>query len=348
MRRLPILILLLAGAVACVPATVELEPRGAVGVRIVPTAGSRGEPFVSADGWSIRVTTFAVALELSAGEVSEGGVSSFGGTQMNIDGSEPADGIVRALPAGREQSALVNLPYRSIARGVCYSCYGIELDTFTPEMRARFLQTVYPAPQCEFADPFTAVTEDRVGAGDCMQQGPNVWIVVEATRGDRRLTLDVALDAYVYRYMEATSSPLLVTRDSVVFTQMSLSAERIFALDDGVVRFDEYAAADADGDGRITFLELIERRDARYDRWIADLNGTTITDVPGVDDPSPTKPAADGGAGDDAGEIGAPEPAPDGVEHGDGWYEELDFESGVPSLLDLLRASSGRIFQRLP
>jgi hypothetical protein len=51
--------------VACVPAGASVDPRGATGAVMTPSAATRGEPFVTKDGWTVRIDELAFVTMLT-------------------------------------------------------------------------------------------------------------------------------------------------------------------------------------------------------------------------------------------------------------------------------------------
>jgi hypothetical protein len=57
---------------ACVPATEELAPRGALGASLTPSAATRGEAFMTADGFTVTIERSVAYLEINPSWLDQG------------------------------------------------------------------------------------------------------------------------------------------------------------------------------------------------------------------------------------------------------------------------------------
>lgn len=248
MSRLPAAVLVGAAVAACVPATVDENPRGAIGVKLRPSAATRGEPFTTTDGWTIRVTKTALMVHIGAASVEAYGTSSHGEpTTAFVPGDLEWEGVVRAIPVG-QYSPAVSFAYRNFYRGVCEYCPEPEEDRSDALMRARFAR---PADGAAIEHCLGGVPD-----ADCSLPGPSFWIVLTATRGARTVTLDLAFDPQSF-FSERSAGPLLqIKRNDIVGAEVVVAVERLFAGRDGELVFDDLAEADTNLDGVLSPVEL--------------------------------------------------------------------------------------------
>lgn len=291
---------------ACVPATEELRPRGALLVRTEPSPAARGAPMITADGWTVYVEDLVLMILLSAAADEVGS----GDTQERlVRGSAPTETLVRAIQAG-PALAQARLTRWRVGR----PREATEIDEgISEEVVARF-----------------ARTGDGERAGTCggipanFRVGPSVSVRVRAERDGRVVRLDLAV---LRGLLPAVAQvPAVVAPNQSVPATVPIVAERLFTDDDGVIRFDAFAAADTDGDGFLTPDELC-------DALTPPLPGDA-----GDGDAEAGAADADAGVGDaeapdgDTGDVGAPDAADAG-----------DAGSRRPPLLDTLRTRASRL-----
>ena len=54
-----------AALTSCVPSGASFDPRGATAAIMIPSAATRGEPFVTSDGWTVRIQELAFVTMLT-------------------------------------------------------------------------------------------------------------------------------------------------------------------------------------------------------------------------------------------------------------------------------------------
>jgi hypothetical protein len=86
---------------ACVPATEDLNPRGAAGFDLVPSATSRGESFTTADGYTLTIERAVFTMQAVTRSSGASG-EFFGSTEeATWDSNTQTLLFVRALPIGQ-------------------------------------------------------------------------------------------------------------------------------------------------------------------------------------------------------------------------------------------------------
>jgi hypothetical protein len=235
-------VLALALALAgCVPAAEETAPKGGVGITTVPTAGSRGEPFTTSDGWTVHVESLAVQLYLVA--VPDDGVEGgFGGTYV-FPASAPQEFIIRAIPQGRVTTTL-SLSTRNLGNGADLGQTG-DMNRVAPDVDSRFSQ---PADD----DGVTLGTDPATG--DFTLTHPDGPAVVFRARGEKAGRI-VVLDVGLAGSPSGTQLAMEVQANALSSSSIVVAAEKLFTRN-GVLVFDDLASADADGDGALSKAEL--------------------------------------------------------------------------------------------
>mgnify|MGYP001435104336 CR=1 FL=1 len=228
----------------CVPATDDLKPRGAAGAVVTPSAGARGEPFPTEDGWTVRFERLGLLGVLSASSrVSEVQSSAL----FFWNAAKKTDGFVRAIPAGPcdLQLRLVGF-FNSTARDASAAiASGSDLD-MEYTLAARFGRE----PDNKSGGLF-----EQSGAGAQFYTGPAVVVLARAQIGRRvvRTLLSLAPRSSVER---AETKTIEVRPNDLVLGEIEVQAERLFTDHRGRVLFGNIAAADRDGDGFVYGPEL--------------------------------------------------------------------------------------------
>ncbi len=308
MRRLAILFGVGMGVaagvdVACVPATEELLPRGAAGVRLEPSPAARGEPFVTGDGFTVRFERLALM-----GAARAQSPDRFGGIAESTwvcDGARSVESYVPGLPLA--------------TYGIEFGLWGRFVGLDVPDRDGIVVapgHTVDPAVVARFGR-----LADNSPAGDplypeAFAEGPFIVFEARAVKGGDTFALALALGSLTTSW--ASSRPpegvVTVRANEVVYSVQQATPERIFA--NG---FERFAAADADGDRRITAAEL----------------GAVIVEEDG--DGGTDAGRADTDAGDDL----------DGLRGcigpGDGRPSPSDFRPRCRTLLDVVAEAASRI-----
>jgi hypothetical protein len=242
---------LLAG---CVPASDELPPAGAAGFAVEPSPPARGEPFMTADGWSIRFERVLVLAAVFA-EPASPRLGGSGNQESYLwNGAAPAVIFARALPVGpcRVRAWPQSRYLPAGGSDGPFSDPG-EILAVPPELAARFGHVADNG-----FDHGVIVNEHGGGFQEERDRwgfGPSIVFAVRAERGGRVVALDLALNAVPAGFVgpaEPESVTVLdVQKNALVLGPLTVEPERIFA--EG---FEQVADADADGDGRITADEL--------------------------------------------------------------------------------------------
>lgn len=228
----------------CVPATEPLVPAGAAGFATDPSPASRGEPFTTADGWTLRfeqavLQGLAIAIPVDPAD---------------LDVSSPSDtDVFRWNARDRVElyaSALSVAPWRlslKLHNGRS------PLDTqdqdnvvdrgVDPSLARRFLQAADGDGKRYFDDV-----------------GPVMVVVVRGEKDGHVVRLDVALSPNGSAASGPGIEPVLDVRaNALVTVPLPISAERLFltsTADGQHLEFEAFARADADGDGDLTAAEL--------------------------------------------------------------------------------------------
>jgi hypothetical protein len=251
--RATIAVIVQAAALAsCVPATDEVDPRGAVRVVMHPSSAAAGEPFTTSDGWTLRFEKLALVAWVSA--TSTRGQTAGGSSPLTWSGAVQADAIIRALPVGPYgvKARLEGLYFSSTeptseSAGAHYAIHGVDAA-----LARRLL-----SPPDNAAD--SAEVSSLSGSG--YRSGPGGVFIVRAEKGGRASTLDIALAPRV-RWFDGKVMAVVRANDAVP-ADMTVAAERLFAITSGAsLLFQPIADADRDGDGRLSPSELRAVRNA--------------------------------------------------------------------------------------
>lgn len=216
---------------ACVPASEKLPPRGAAGFQTVPSPATAGEPFTTSDGWTVRVDKLFIQASVAASPTNRGYGTSL---PYLFDARKPARVFARALPAG---PAKVNL-----------ALYGRYLDRSEGDYEDRVNRIdVDDATDARFNQ-----LPDE-GEDEGYTPGPSVLLVLRGERNGRALSLDMALNVSSsgpLTFDEAFGVSVDVREDELSTAELPIDVVRFFPT------FDDVAASDTDGDGRVTAVEL--------------------------------------------------------------------------------------------
>lgn len=258
---------------SCVPAGEESDPRGALGITTVPSPGSRGEPFVTADGWTVHVEQLVVLAEIRAQATDPASTDDFQSLDSSYQGpylfkaSSSESFVAPGLPVGKGrvglgfQTLLVDPRYPTPeAAGMMRETRGVE-----PSLVDRFFQ---PA---DFGGPFDDMP-------DMTLFGPSILLVARAERAQRNIRID-----FTFRGANTLTPeiPLEIRANALNDVSVKAVAENLFAgpLAFDAIRcvggraelptsrpsalhpvFDDLASADTDGDGVLSLAELRHRR----------------------------------------------------------------------------------------
>ena len=237
-------ILLALACAACVPASEEAPPTGAFGFTTEPSPATRGEPFTTTDGWTVRIDKVAVQVNVSASPTEQGPEIRYYGSSegYRFDARRSVQVFARALPAG-PAAANINLSSTYLSIGdFDASDYdeNIEVIGVAPEDSARFL---VQSDVSTSRDGYTSYS------------GPSMLLVLRAQKGPRVISLDLTLDLYS-GYSDGRFVGV-VQDDALVTVPLGIAVEALFEDERArVLRFDDFADADADENGVISGQEL--------------------------------------------------------------------------------------------
>jgi hypothetical protein len=226
------------------------DPRGAAGAILEPSGATRGEPFATNDGWTVRIETLALHGTLTAAprtfaDGGSAGSGSFEGGAFLWNGALRAELVVPAISTGFIDLSLVLHGKRGVGKPVSISSFeNVNVDQATAE------RLVEP-PE---------IVDRRVG--------PPSFVV--AGRAEKAARL-IRFDWTVTGTANEVTAPLEIRADDVSFIHVEVAAESLFAGNDAT-GFDAFALADEQGDrdGRVTVVELRATRVGQvslYDRF---------------------------------------------------------------------------------
>jgi hypothetical protein len=232
-------------ASACVPSTQELLPRGAAGVALQPTAATRGEPFITEDGWTVRFEKLALQWEMSALSTSD-----FGGGGLTTyrlwSGAAPTKSYIPAIPVGPcvIGVGLAGLTWFRSASSIDRTADFAMLYGIDPALVERFSRS---------ADNVLAIDipahDSRFDKSD-FERGPAIVFVVRAEKAGQVVTLDLALAREGGADLDTVTPKVEVRANDVAYADVVVGVERLFIPSDASgPRFQEIADADANGDG---------------------------------------------------------------------------------------------------
>lgn len=227
---------------ACVPASEALPPAGAAGYTTEPSAAARGEPFVTSDGWTVRIQELVFqasvgATPLSRDDIDDPYGGSYGGSELYRWNAR--DRVDLFTPGLRLGDWSVSVSLRGLYR------YGGKDDNYDDRLVSYGI------------DEALAFRFRPVESGQrSYVEGPSFLVIARGEKAGRVVTLDVALSADVT--FSSTSLPysgprLAVREDSLTSAPLRVAGEVLFSSGLG---FEAIASADADGDGRVDEAEL--------------------------------------------------------------------------------------------
>jgi hypothetical protein len=229
------------GAVtACVPASEPAPPAGAFGFVTEPSAASRGEPFVTRDGWTVRIEKVALQVSVSGHALDTSKRDAYGSYEAyRFDASKSIELYARAIPTGPATGG-VSLS-GTYLNSSSKEDANVEVAGLSPQTSARFQ---------------TRSDVSSGSAGYRSYSGPSLLLAVRAVRAERFIAFDLTFD--VFSFGSDRAGPVRdVREDALVTVPLTVAAEALF--EDEVtlaLAFAEFAAADADGDGVVTGAEF--------------------------------------------------------------------------------------------
>lgn len=224
-------VLVIAG---CLSRTNDPEPAGGADVTLFPSAATKGEPFVTPDNWTITIHTLALRLQAIDTVYYDGGETGGGAGVSRIMAPLPQCHL-RITGADEGQYAFVGVEtsqdgFGNNPSGELPAC-GVDGETL-----ARFNDI---ADDSAIGDPF-----------------PVAFVVVASARNADGRTLEVSFTGSAGSHSN-TAVPVTIKRDFGVPISFPVNGELLFAPQDPTaVTFDEIAACDKDGDGKVTGAEL--------------------------------------------------------------------------------------------
>ncbi len=234
--------------VCCVPASEPAKPAGAIGFRTEPTAASLGEPFVTDDGWTVRVESFALQLRVSGSSVetteSRGYTSDSDSAEYRIASTARAELFARALPVGVARFSVSLQGSYFYSDSETSDSTRIESFGLSPAVAARFRTPADAAPVV-WQSPVT--------------YGPSLVLAVRAVKGELRERFDLSLLTFSLTSeagasLEASGE---VRADALTTVPLTVAAEALFRdVRTGRLSFDDVASVDTDRNGTITGDEL--------------------------------------------------------------------------------------------
>jgi hypothetical protein len=243
--------LLVAGGVACVPATNDLHPKGGFSVHLVASPATAGQPFTTADGWTITFEKTAIRpmVSASAGDFhaahptitsttqDQRAMMTTSNCELRLTLLDPGDAVIRLdlQPAFRQPG----------------SDFALDRPCgFDPELLARFEAQSDEAPYAGAPDEhFTSVA--------------SVGFVAHAEKNGRTVHISLFVNTFgadVPFHQQLILSTVQANKGVPI--QFEVYFESLFVADKSGVQlpvpeaFEVIANADADGDGNITPAEL--------------------------------------------------------------------------------------------
>lgn len=231
-----------AGVAACVPASEPAPPAGAFGFVTEPSPASRGEPFVTRDGWMVRIAKVALQVSVTGRSVDTSKRNAYGSYETyRFDASKSIELYARAIPTGPATGG-VSLSGTYLDSSSKADA-NVEVAGLSPETSARFQTRPDVSPSY---------------TGYRSYSGPSLLLAVRATRAERVIAFDLTFDVFSFANPSDRSNPVRdVREDELVTVPLTIAAEVLFK-DEGTLAlaFGEFAAADADSDGVVTGPEL--------------------------------------------------------------------------------------------
>ncbi len=246
---------------ACVPASEALPPAGGFGFVTEPTPATRGESFVTSDGWTVSIETIAMHISVSAETTQKDSVHFGNRTETyRIDASKSVVVYTRAIPVGAVSGG-IGLTSNYVGDGNFRENEDdyVTNANLSGELNARFKRVADASPY----------------QGDYAPYGPSLVIVARAEKGDVVMRLDAAMDVYSGSLNDRGRFQGEVIADTLATTPVTIRGEALFEGPPGVLTFDDLAAADLNNDGYITGPELAVKPESCRDCGVDDYRGTS-------------------------------------------------------------------------
>jgi hypothetical protein len=248
------------GVAACVPASDERQPKGGVGFLSVPSAATRGEPFVTSDGWTVRIES--IVLEAAFTADYTGGYHGAHGeeSRWRFQASQPVEGVIRGLETAEvdsEMNLLPNVSWNDTDEQDCKThpyvdpCgHDLIVD---PTLKAR-LQETADGERPEGCGEHDGSSRCSVISSEYSHQPAGFYLKASATKDGRSVSLDLALSLTTKNIF--MQNKVIVRANEFAIANVALEGERLFRNPAGVLVFEDLARADANGDGNVTAFEL--------------------------------------------------------------------------------------------
>ena len=236
---------------ACVPSTNDLDPHGAAGFELQPSATTTGQPLDTVDGYRVTVDHFVANVLVFAETAASRDAGDYDGTsqQTLLDVAHPEPCYSPGVGAGR---ALLRFSYASSA---------------VPPTRD--LDPVVQAAAASYLDRFRRPADvgEIVIVNDVTAPfGPSIALAVHAVGHGHTYDFDLTFDATGGFSFDPEPS-VEVTGNALATTPLEADVELMFYHPTGALtygppdlaagpQFADFAAADADGDGHLTAAEI--------------------------------------------------------------------------------------------
>jgi hypothetical protein len=243
--RIALVVAALATGAACVPASEPAPPAGALGFATEPSPATRGEPLVTADGWTVHVERLVLQVSVSAQPTNSSNGNDYyrhgGYGEYRFDASQSAQLYARALDVGPASGhVMLSSTYidSSPSSHDDDDMANIGVDDATI---ARFRRTAdvnqYPYQQYAAA--------------------PSMLLVVRAENGAKIVTMDLTLAISGYSSDNAQQVVGDVRENALTAAPTTVTVESLFTDErTGLLQFDAFANADTNRDGTIDGAEL--------------------------------------------------------------------------------------------
>lgn len=230
------------GSASCVPASEPLPEAGALGFAADPSPATRGEPFLTSDGWTVRVEALVLQVTVSVQPVSDSFSTHGGYDQYRFDATRSAELFARGVDVGLAAGSLsLNGSYVDPSYGDVDD--GLENLGIEDAVVARFRRPAEVTQNQEYAS----------------NSGPSMLLAVRAEKNGRVVTLDLTIALPSNTSADERHRIVGEVRaDELTSVSMSVAAESLFIdeANGGGIGFDDFALADVNGNGVISGPEL--------------------------------------------------------------------------------------------
>jgi len=239
--RVSSMLVLVALAAACVPASEPRPPAGAAGYVLSPTSATQGEPFIR--DWSIVCEKLVLRMSINASRPYDyNGRSgrSYASEQYLFDARVPQELFAGGMsPGSASLTATLQGQYISSRgnEGERATVIGVGEDDL-----ARMHRT---------ADGST--TTYYTSGSYTYSYGPSILVRLRGTRGDDSVVVDASIDSSAGVAGIPTAN-VDVRENEFAAVRLTLGVENLF---DDALTFDMLVAADANGDQTVTAKEML-------------------------------------------------------------------------------------------